>query len=66
MKIPLVDNILEIVSEGLEFANSKEERQRKAVIRSAKKVVKHLKGFEVPKDARHYVDQMEIRLGRLT
>lgn len=66
MKIPIIDNVLDIVGEGLEFINSKEERQRKAVVRSARAAIEQLRDVEIPERARHYVDQMEVRLNRLT
>ena len=66
MNIPIIDNVLGIISGGAEWLNKRDKRRRQAVIRSAKRVVEQLRDIEIPERARHYVDQMEVRLGRLT
>ena len=65
MKVPIVDNALGLASGVFGFMNKKMERRRQAVIRSSKMVVELLRDVEIPKRARHYVDQMEERMNRI-
>ena len=66
MKVPIVDNVLNVIGEGFEWLNEKDKRRRQAVIRSARKLVQHLEGVELPPKAAYYKLQLKVRLSRLS
>ena len=65
MNVPIIDNLLGVVSNGAEFINQKDKRRRQAIIRSAKMLARKLEGVELPPRAEHYLSQMNIRIDRL-
>lgn len=62
----MVSEGVSLLDQLMKFANKSQTRKRQAVIRSAKMLARKLEGVELPPRAEHYLEQMKIRMDRLT